>query len=125
MACDIAIHDREAVFRKTWATGACPDDALVQRGFEGPTTIETYLIRKLTGLLAGLRLLDNASCLTKASVDFAPRGVGGTALGYYIYLPKSNNLHGTRRCNSQPTTHPADTTSTVESPPFQADGDSL
>jgi hypothetical protein len=125
MACDIAIHDRKVVFRNMWATGICPDGALVQRGFESPKNAKHYLILKLTELLAGWKLLDKASCLPEPSVDFALRGADGTALEVYACLPKSNKLHGTRRRNSQPPKRISDTISTVKSSRVDTDGDSL
>ena len=125
MARDTATHDCEAVFRNTWATGIYPDNALVQEAFEGPTTVKADLILNLTGPLAGWKLLDMGSSLGESSVDFALQGADDTALDVYIYLLKSNNLHGTRRRNSQPPTHPADTASTVKSSWVRTDGDSL
>jgi hypothetical protein len=125
MACDIATHDRNAVFRNTWATGTSPDDGLEQRAFESLETFETHLILKLTGPLAGWELLDNGSSLTEPSVDFVPQGADDTALDVYIYFLKSNKLGGARRRDSQPLAPIAESITTVKSAGVHTDGDPL
>lgn len=125
MARDTATHDPEVVFRNTWATGACTDGRLTQRASEGLKTVETNLILKLTGPLAGWKLLDNGSSLTGPSLDFELQGADDPTLNVNIYLAKSNKLRGTRHRDSQPPAHLADALRAVKSARVHTDGDSL